>query len=141
VSAARSEVAHAKANHAAQVVWDSLEAVKKPDNQTLDFGTRYRCMLVALDDAAAKICARAVVPLEAVRTKDLREACAKLLEVLPLIVVLPEGADPTGVAEVVELAGACGAEVITVALPVDGRALGDRILEALGKAEARRVPR
>lgn len=98
-------------------------------------------MLVALDDASAKICARAVLPLDAVRVGSVREACAQLSEVLPLIVVLAEGADQSGMPELVELAQACGAEMFAVACPVDGPSLGGQILAALGKAEARRVAR
>lgn len=98
-------------------------------------------MLVAFDDAAARACTKAVTPLDAVRFSDVREACAKLSEVLPLIVLHPEDTVATSVSELSDLAGACGAEVISVALPVDTSALGRRILEALNKAESRRVLR
>lgn len=98
-------------------------------------------MLVALDDASARACKHAVSPLDAVVVKDVREACAKMSEILPLIVVYADAAPPAEMAEVVDLAGACGAEVLTVATPVDGKLLGGRILEALQKAERRRVPR
>jgi hypothetical protein len=109
--------------------------------QTLDGRTRYRCMLVGLDDASMRTCTQAVAPLDAVKMRDVREACAKLSEILPLIVVVPEDAPPAGMPELVDLAGACGAELLTVARPVDGPTLGLRILEALHKAESRRVPR
>ena len=98
-------------------------------------------MLVALDDASARVCKLAVMPLDAVIVKDVGEACAKMSEILPLIVVHAENAPANGMAELVELAGACGAEVVTVSLPVDSKTLGHRILAALQKAEARRVPR
>lgn len=98
-------------------------------------------MLVAFDDASARACTRAVSPLDAVRVNDVREACAKLSEVLPLIVLHPEDAAASGVSDLADLAGACGAEVISVALPIDASSLGRRILDALNKAEKRRVPR
>lgn len=117
-----------------------MEDVRQ-EHPTLDGKTRYRCMLVALDDAAARACKLAVMPLDAVIVPDVRQACAKMSEILPLIVVHPDDAPPAGMTELVELAGACGAEVVTVTLPVDGRILGRKILEALQKAEARRVLR
>jgi HrpA-like RNA helicase len=96
-------------------------------------------MLVAFDEPSARACTHAVRPLDAIRFTDVREACTKLSEVLPLIVLHPEHAEAS--TELTELAGACGAEVISVALPVDTDGLGRRILDALHKAEARRVLR
>lgn len=111
------------------------------EHKTIDFGTVYRCMLVGLDDATARACKNAVRPLEAVLVRDIREACTKISEVLPLVVALPEGAPQTGMPELLELAGACGAELITITMPIDARRLGGQILDALRKGEARRVPR
>lgn len=111
------------------------------ENPTLDGKTNYRCMLVGLDDASNRACTLAVTPLDAVKMRDVREACAKLSEILPLIVVVADDAPPTGIPELKELAGACGAEVLAVARPVHGPTLGLRILEALQKAESRRIPR
>ena len=98
-------------------------------------------MLVGLDETSARACAAAIVPLDAVKMRDAKEACAKLSEILPLIVVVAEDAPEAGMPELVEIAGACGAEVVRVARPVDGASLGLKILEALHKAESRRVPR
>jgi hypothetical protein len=111
------------------------------DHPTFDGKTRYRCMLVGLDDASMRACTAAIMPLDAVKMRDVKEACAKLSEILPLIVVVAEDAPPAGMPELRELAGACGAEMVAVARPVDGPSLGLRILEALHKAESRRVPR
>jgi len=113
----------------------------KQGHPTIDHGNVYRGMLVGFDDASARTCTRSMAPLQPVRARDMREACAKMSEVLPLIVLLSEDAAATGTSELADLAGACGAEVITLALPVDGATLGPRILEALRKSEARRVPR
>lgn len=98
-------------------------------------------MLVGLDDVTAKACRNAVRPLEAVIVHDVSEACKKMSEVLPLVVALPEGAPQAGMPELLELAGACGAELISIAVPLDIRALGGQILEALRKGEARRILR
>jgi hypothetical protein len=98
-------------------------------------------MLVGLDDASSRTCAQAIMPLDAVKMRDVREACTKLSEILPLIVVVPEDSPPAGMPELTELATACGAEVLAVARPVHGPTLGLRILEALQKAESRRIPR
>jgi len=56
---------------------------------------------------------------------------------LPLIVVLAD--DAVKSPELVELTGACGAEVLSVTCPPDAAALAPRILEALRKGEARRA--
>jgi hypothetical protein len=113
----------------------------KQEHPTLDVSTLYRCMLVGMDDATFGLCRLSVSPLEAIRVNTAREACQRMSEVLPLVVVLTEDAAPSEVAEVRELARACGAEVITVALPVDRSAFGRLVLDALQKGEARRVPR
>ena len=98
-------------------------------------------MLVGMDDATFSACRLSVSPLEAFRLDTPREACAKMSEILPLVVVLTEDAVPSDVAEVSELARACGAEVIKVARPVERSTFGRQVLDALQKGEARRVPR
>lgn len=116
--------------------------VKEGQHPTLDRGLVYRCMLVGFDDASAKTCTRAVSPLAAIRVRDIRDACTRMAEIHPLIVLLSEQTTAAELAEVNELASACGAELMTVPLPlVDGSSLGLRILDALRKSEARRVPR
>jgi hypothetical protein len=110
-------------------------------HKTVDFRTVYRCLLVGLDDATARACKDAVRPLEAVIVADLREACAKISEVLPLVVAVPDGGPQTGMPELLELAGACGAEVISITLPLDVQALGGQILDALRRGEGRRIAR
>ena len=72
---------------------------------------------------------------------DIKEACAKISEVLPLVVALPEGGPQAGMPELLDLAGACGAELITIAIPLDVQTLGAQILDALRRGEARRVQR
>jgi hypothetical protein len=115
--------------------------VVKPEHPTIDTRMTFRCMLVGLDDASVGICKVAIRPLEAVVVSDFREACRRMSEVLPLIVVLPEEGEKSEMPELVELAGACGAEVISVPHPPDSSALGRQILEALRKGEARRFGR
>ncbi|MBX3189616.1 MAG: hypothetical protein KF819_21500 [Labilithrix sp.] len=111
----------------------------KPEHPTLDGSTLYRCMLVGLDDKTARECKNAIRPLEAVVVPEVRDACKKMSDVLPLIVVLDENADAHP--ELVELAGACGAELVTIRRPLDTNAFGHQILDALRKGEARRVAR
>lgn len=96
-------------------------------------------MLVGLDEASVGICKVAMRPLQAIVVSDIREACQRMSEVLPLIVVLPD--DAVKSVELAELTGACGAEVISVASPPDAAALGPQILEALRKGETRRAGR
>lgn len=110
-------------------------------HKTVDFGTVYRCLLVGLDDATARACKNAVRPLEAVVAADIKEACAKISEVLPLVVAVPAGGPEAGMPELLELAGACGAELIAISLPLDVQALGGQILDALRRGEGRRVQR
>ncbi len=98
-------------------------------------------MLVGLDEPCARACTQAIVPLDAVKMRDVKDACTKISEILPLIVVVAEDAPAAGMPELRELAQACGAEVVPVARPVDAASLGLKILEALHKAESRRIPR
>lgn len=98
-------------------------------------------MLVGMSDTTFGACKLSVSPLEAIRVNTAREACARMSEVLPLVVVLTDDAAPGDVAEVSELARACGAEVITVTQPVERATFGRQVLDALQKGEARRVPR
>ncbi len=98
-------------------------------------------MLVGMDDTTFGACRLSVSPLEAIRVNTARDACARMSEVLPLVVVLTDDAPQSDLAEVSELAKACGAEVITVARPVERSTFGRQILDALQKGEARRVPR
>lgn len=110
-------------------------------HKTVDFRTVYRCLLVGLDDATARACKNAVRPLEAVIVADIKEACAKISEVLPLVVALPEGGPQAGMPELLELAGACGAELIKIAVPLNVQTLGSQILDALRRGEGRRIAR
>lgn len=113
----------------------------KQEHPTLDVSILYRCMLIGMDDATFGDCKRSVAPLEAIRVDTAREACKRMSEVLPLVVVVTDAAAASDVAEVTELARACGAEVITVAQPVERTTFGRQVLDALQKGEARRVPR
>jgi hypothetical protein len=88
-------------------------------HKTVDLRTVYRCLLVGLDDPTARACKNAVRPLDAVIVADIKEACAKISEILPLVVALPAGGPQAGMPELLELAGACGAELITISLPLN----------------------
>ena len=110
-------------------------------HKTVDFRTVYRCLLVGLDETTARACKNAVRPLEAVIVADVKEACAKISEVLPLVVAVPDGGPQGGMPELLELAEACGAELITITLPLEVQALGGQILDALRRGEGRRMER
>lgn len=107
---------------------------------TLDGSTMFRCMIVGLDEATAKECAQSVRPLVAIRITDPAEACTKMSEVLPLIVILPETLAVPG-SELVDLAGACGAELVAIGPTFDRSVLGKKLLESIRRAEDRRVAR
>lgn len=113
----------------------------KQEHPTLDVSTLYRCMLVGMDDTTFGACRPSVSPLEAIRVNTTSDACARMSEVLPLVVVLMDDTVVSDVTAVTELARACGAEVITVARPVERSVFGRQVLDALQKGEARRVPR
>lgn len=97
----------------------------------------FRCMLVGLDEASVGICKVAMRPLQAIVVSGIHEACQRMSEVLPLIVILAD--DAVKSPELIELTGACGAEVLSVTCPPNAVALPPRILEALRKGEARRA--
>jgi len=111
------------------------------NSPTIDGSTLYRCMFVALDEAATKRCTVAVRPLQPVRVADVAEACAKMSAVLPLVVVVPESLEASETAELAELVTACGAELVRVGPTIDERTLGERLLDAVRKAESRRHSR
>lgn len=107
---------------------------------TLDGSTMFRCMIVGLDDATAKECSQSVRPLVPIRIEDPNEACAKMSEILPLIVIVPESLAAPG-SELVDLAGVCGAELVTIGASFDRSVLAKKLLESIRKAEDRRVAR
>ena len=115
--------------------------VRRPEHPTVDGAMIYRCMFVALDEATTRACKIVISPLEAIPVATVALACERMSVVLPLLVLLAEDTPPDKIPELNELAGACGAEIITVSRPVDTSALGRTILDALRKGEARRVPR
>jgi hypothetical protein len=101
----------------------------------------FRCMFVALDPASASVCKLAISPLQAIVVPTVEDACKTISAVLPLVVFLSERAPETDIPELVELAAACGAELVTLAHPIDTSQLTATIRDALRKGEARRVVR
>lgn len=80
------------------------------------------------------------MPIEIVRHEDARAACASMSTVLPLVVVIDESLADEDRSALVELATACGAELVTLeATSNDSRAFASRLLEALRVAERRRI--
>ncbi len=96
-------------------------------------------MLVGLDDPTARECSQLLRPLVCVRVADVKEACAKLSEVLPLIVLVDERIAKSP--ELVEIVGACAAELVPIGPRFDRDALSLKLLDSIRKAEDRRIPR
>ena len=111
------------------------------EHPTIDTRMVFRGMLVGLDEASTAICKSAMRPLTAVPVADAKEACRRMSEVLPLLVIMPNDAGRSDLADVSDVAVACGAEVMTIARPPEATALTRQILEALRKGEKRRVGR
>jgi hypothetical protein len=95
-------------------------------------------MFVGLTPEQEKICRHAIVPVEVVTRATVREACASMSTVLPLVVVVDEAMPEADRAQLGEMATACGAEIVTVESVPSGN-LASRILEALSLAERRRL--
>lgn len=96
-------------------------------------------MTVALSDEQAEACRRAIVPVEIVKTADVREACTKMSTVLPLVVVVDESISDADHATLSEMAMACGAEIVTAFHAETPKLFAAKLLDALRVAERRRL--
>ena len=105
----------------------------------MDRAPLLRCMVVGLTAEQEEACRRALVPVEIVRSGDVRQACASMSTVLPLIVVVDEGLSDSDRSTLVEFTTACGAEIVTLDASAGGKAFATRLLDALGVAERRRI--
>lgn len=108
---------------------------------TFDGSRVYRCLLIGLDEKSARECTEALRPLAAIVVPGVREACEKMSAVLPLVVVIAEGTPGARDPELAELAGACGADLIMVDLPLDRASFSRQILDSIQKGESRRIAR
>jgi hypothetical protein len=108
-------------------------------SRTIDGASMLRCMTVALSDEQDEACRRAIVPVEIVKTADVREACAKMSTVLPLVVVVDEAISDADRSTLSEMAVACGAEIVTAFRSESLKPFAAKLLDALRVAERRRL--
>lgn len=108
-------------------------------SRTIDGAAMLRCMAVALTPEQQEACRRAIVPVEVVHCRDVREACATMSTILPLVVVVDEGISDGDRSTISDMAMACGAEIVTLGDAHSGKAFAARLLEALRVAERRRL--
>ena len=108
-------------------------------SRTIDGAQSLRCMTVGLSPAQEAACRRAIVPVEVVKKPDVREACASMSTVLPLIVVVDEDISDTDRSTLADMAVACGAELVTAAHTPAMDQFGALLLDALRVAERRRL--
>jgi hypothetical protein len=106
-------------------------------SRTIDGAVVLRCMVVGLTAEQEQACRRAIVPVEVVRSPDVREACASMSTVLPLLVIVDEEISDADRSALSEFTTACGAEIVTVERTPAGVAA--RLLDALRIAERRRM--
>ena len=111
------------------------------EHPTIDTRMVFRGMLVGLDEPSMAICKSAMRPLTAVIVADASEACRVMSQVLPLLVIMSGDSVTSDLADVTDVASACGAEVMSVRAPLEATRLTHQILEALRKGEKRRVGR
>lgn len=107
--------------------------------KTMEGMTNLRCMLVGLGDEQADLCSTALVPISMVRVDGVKEACARMSTVLPLMVVASSGLGSALLAELGDVAQTCAAEILVVDGGTRGRALIDRLHETLRRADLRRM--
>ena len=105
--------------------------------KTLDGLTTLQCLFVGLTDENASRCAAALRPIKAVRIEGIKEACARMSSVLPLVVVVAKRFGDPLLGELLDVANSCAAEVIEVEdePPED---LEKQLTEALRRADRRR---
>lgn len=108
--------------------------------RTIDGARVLRCMVVGVSPEQEEACRRAIMPIEIVRSGDVREACASMSMVLPLIVVVDESMPDADRAALMDITTACGAELVTLdASSSGGKAFASLLLDAVRVAERRRI--
>lgn len=103
-------------------------------------GIALRCLLVGVDDAQAAICAASLMPIQMVRVQDVKEACARISTVLPIMVVASRDLGDAHLGELREFAETCAAEVYVMDDPAPSDAMA-RLHEVLRRADKRRASR
>ena len=108
-------------------------------SRTIDGASSLRCLTVALSPAQEATCRNAIMPVEVVCTKHVKDACTVMSTVLPLVVVVDEGMSDADRAALSEMTIACGAEIVTMEATKAGKSFAASLLEALRIAERRRL--
>ena len=108
-------------------------------SRTIDGAHSLRCMIVGLSPEQEDACRKAIVPVEVVKKPDVREACASMSTVLPLIVVVDEDISDADRSTLADMALACGAEVVMAAHTPAREQFSALLLDALRVAERRRI--
>jgi hypothetical protein len=96
-------------------------------------------MVVGLSPEQEAVCRGAITPVEVVRAAGVREACASMSTVLPLIVIVDERLPDADRTAIREMATACGAEIVWAPQAVTAKSFGEKLLAALRVAELRRL--
>jgi hypothetical protein len=108
-------------------------------SRTIDGAALLRCMTVALGPEQETAVRGAIMPVEVIVTKDVREACASMSTVLPLIVITDERLSDGDRTLLAEMATACGAEIVTAPRALPAKGFAEKLLAALRVAELRRL--
>lgn len=103
-------------------------------------GVALRCLLVGLNDGQAAKCTSALMPITMVRVEGVKEACARMSTVLPIMVVAASKLGDSLLAELREFAETCAAEVYVMEDPPRDDATA-RLHEVLRRADKRRASR
>lgn len=103
-------------------------------------GVALRCLLVGLDDSQATICAKCLMPIQMVRVEGVKEACARMSTVLPIMVVAARNLGESLLVELREFAETCASEVYVMEDPAPSDVTA-RLHEVLRRADKRRASR
>jgi hypothetical protein len=103
-------------------------------------GFALRCLLVGLSDAQATKATNALMPIQMVRVDGVKEACARISTILPIMVVASRNLGDSLLLELREFAETCAAEVYVMEDPPLPDATA-RLHEVLRRADKRRASR
>jgi hypothetical protein len=109
--------------------------------KTVDLTNTLNVVLLGLDETEAGICTRAIRPIGIIRAATAAEACHEALRRRPLAVVMRADLPASDQANVFEACQACGAEPLVLDNFADPKGVSSALLEALRKADKRRISR
>ena len=114
------------------------DAMRSIGSRTIDGASMLRCMVVGLTAEQQVMCRNAIVPVEVVTRPNVREACASMSTVLPLVVVVDESMSESDRTTLAEMTTATGAEIVVLGR-VPSAKIASTLLDALVVAERRRL--